>query len=306
MFLRLCILCVLQIWSPSTTFLGVRANVLDFHSSLGKEIQKLARATAVYKTGALYGNIRIVSVEKLTNPKLEARYAARKKQIAAEVGRTKPKISPNATTSLHVRSSSPLYEACPAASAPGPAFCQGGCGKPTWNGQPGEYCSRRCRNNAKAQQGSSFGSWRKRVSGVFGRSNHGKKSASSSSTSSTTLQNCGPLNDQVQEKFFWHGTKKSVVDKIKQEGLRPGSEVGMVHGSAFGDGIYLAEDFSKSNDYTTPDLGSGLRHMFLIRAALGAADGVKHSKVENSGAREFIIFDKEAVLPAYYITYRMS
>merc|ERR1712079_775839 len=97
-------------------------------------------------------------------------------------------------------------------------------------------------------------------------------------------------------------------------------------GTLYGRGIYLAENASKSDEYTKP-LQSGERHLLVCRAMLGRVyytdekqsnprtcedaclRGRFHSvlgdrKKCRGTFREFIVFDEEQVYPNYIISYR--
>lgn len=72
-----------------------------------------------------------------------------------------------------------------------------------------------------------------------------------------------PLKTNANEVLLWHGTSHSIVDKVVSEGIDPRLGKGI-----FGHGTYLAENASKSDEYTDDNWRSE-RCMFLVRVALG-------------------------------------
>jgi len=73
------------------------------------------------------------------------------------------------------------------------------------------------------------------------------------------------LQSDVNEVLLFHGTPSSVVDIIKYQGL---DHRATQNGGFFGNGIYFAENSSKSDQYTTSDQ-NGKFFMLLSRVCLG-------------------------------------
>jgi len=134
-----------------------------------------------------------------------------------------------------------------------------------------------------------------------------------------------PLMQGVNEVFLFHGTSESAADKIASANYNI-NLAGSAAGSLYGRGIYLAENSTKSDEYTRPDKG-GERNLLLCRATLGRVfysdtketdpracesaclSGRFHSvlgdrKKCRGTFREFTVFDEEQVYPNYIIRYQ--
>ncbi|CAJ1402883.1 unnamed protein product [Effrenium voratum] len=135
-----------------------------------------------------------------------------------------------------------------------------------------------------------------------------------------------PLMQEVNEVFLFHGTSAANAEKIKTHDFRI-NLAGSNAGSLYGRGIYLAENCTKSDEYTSP-LADGVRHLLVCRVALGRvhytdakedADprgcedaclkGKYHSilgdrKKCRGTFREFVVFDEEQTYVNYILTYR--
>jgi len=134
-----------------------------------------------------------------------------------------------------------------------------------------------------------------------------------------------PLLDEVNEVFLFHGTSATAADKITTADFNI-NLAGSSAGTLYGRGIYLAENCTKSDEYTRP-LPKGHRHLLLCRAALGRVyytddkvtdpraceevclRGRFHSvlgdrKKCRGTFREFVLFDEEQVYPNYILTYK--
>ncbi|XP_062602556.1 protein mono-ADP-ribosyltransferase PARP15-like [Saccostrea cucullata] len=131
---------------------------------------------------------------------------------------------------------------------------------------------------------------------------------------------------EINEYFFFHGTKPNAVNLICEQGLD--SRLG---GGKLGVGVYGAEEASKSHGYTGTNT-KGERPMFLVRMCLGdvfltnnidtnfrrapckkcsSAYCTSHhemydSVVANGGAfsdREFVVYDRNQSYPEFLIWY---
>eukprot|EP00743_Colponemidia_sp_Colp-15_P005508 GILK01005924.1.p1 GENE.GILK01005924.1~~GILK01005924.1.p1 ORF type:complete len:1480 (+),score=188.34 GILK01005924.1:545-4441(+) len=132
------------------------------------------------------------------------------------------------------------------------------------------------------------------------------------------------LDQLLNEKYLFHGTKHDSVDHICNKGFD--ERIARLEGM-FGAGIYFAEHCSKSDQYVTPD-PQGLFYMFVCRVLLGTQ--VEHTQNSRRQARrpnevpdqpgrlfdslvydanrrhygEFIVYDRTHVYPEYLVAYR--
>jgi len=134
-----------------------------------------------------------------------------------------------------------------------------------------------------------------------------------------------PLLREANEVFLFHGTSAEAADKITT-GYFNINLAGSSAGTLYGRGVYLADNATKSDEYSRPT-ASGYRHLLLCRATLGKvfytdakdADpraceaaclkGNFHSVLGDRRKcrgtfREFILFDEEQVYPNYILRYR--
>ncbi|CAK9045475.1 unnamed protein product [Durusdinium trenchii] len=134
-----------------------------------------------------------------------------------------------------------------------------------------------------------------------------------------------PLMGEVNEVFLFHGTTESAAEKIKTHDFRI-NLAGSNAGTLYGRGIYLAENATKSDEYTHPG-PNGVRHLLLCRVTLGRVfysntketeprkcedaclKGKFHSILGDRKAcrgtfREFVVFDEEQIYTNYILTYR--
>ncbi|CAK9077284.1 Beta-catenin-like protein 1 (Nuclear-associated protein) (NAP) [Durusdinium trenchii] len=119
----------------------------------------------------------------------------------------------------------------------------------------------------------------------------------------------------LNEMLLWHGTSKKAAETIAEEGFLVASAA---HGRRFGNGVYLAEDLTKSLDYCKTD--DGIYYVLLCRATCGhiyytekdwdsGADGPAKSRgcscvlanPNQRGPREYILFDVGQVYPEYIV-----
>jgi len=137
----------------------------------------------------------------------------------------------------------------------------------------------------------------------------------------------GPaLDPLVNEVLLFHGTNPMASNHITSENFKV-NLAGSNAGALYGRGIYLAENASKSDEYTTPDRDNGNRTLLVCRVTLGCAfytdevlpDARKCENVCTKGPyhcilgdrrkcrgtfREFVIFDEEQVYANYILAYK--
>lgn len=142
------------------------------------------------------------------------------------------------------------------------------------------------------------------------------------------------LDQDANEMWLWHGTKPEIKDIIPVSGF----DERVASSGLFGHGIYFAENFSKSDEYTRPS-SDGTCYMFLTRVCMGnichitegqsgrkrppcvrefvgRCNGVcthprHHSLLAEKGQncylkkyREFIVYDRNQCYPEYLIEYK--
>jgi len=135
-----------------------------------------------------------------------------------------------------------------------------------------------------------------------------------------------PLDRNVNEVLLFHGTSHTASDSITTENFSV-DFAGSYAGTLYGRGVYLAENASKSDEYTRPDPATGNRTMLVCRVTLGRTyytdqvtpdpraceyaclNGPFHSVIgdrrKSRGTfREFVVFDEEQVYANYILTYR--
>lgn len=140
------------------------------------------------------------------------------------------------------------------------------------------------------------------------------------------------LNKNINEVYLWHGTSPHGALGISKEGFRL-KYAGTAAGSMYGDGVYLAECCSKSDEYAKDDtdgLYKGQYCLLLCRAVLGemltlrvggtvvhnivdaamkggAYDSVLGDREASVGTyREFIVYEEDQVYPEYVILYNRT
>merc|ERR1712107_255757 len=77
-----------------------------------------------------------------------------------------------------------------------------------------------------------------------------------------------PLNTAANEVVLFHGTKPIAAERITSEDFRL-DLAGSSAGTLYGRGIYLAENCSKADEYSSCDSSTGLYTMLLCRTTLG-------------------------------------
>jgi hypothetical protein len=134
------------------------------------------------------------------------------------------------------------------------------------------------------------------------------------------------LWSDCNELYLFHGTEAKYVPLIKKQGFETRLEA--VSGRMLGDGVYFAENASKSDQYAVPTPGRGWDrsfYLFVARVCLGAAyttetakknlkrppeafpggalfDSVLYAK--RGKHREFVVYDRAACYPEFLIEYR--
>eukprot|EP00928_Gymnodinium_smaydae_P019789 TRINITY_DN17617_c0_g1_i1.p1 TRINITY_DN17617_c0_g1~~TRINITY_DN17617_c0_g1_i1.p1 ORF type:complete len:433 (-),score=50.03 TRINITY_DN17617_c0_g1_i1:62-1360(-) len=132
------------------------------------------------------------------------------------------------------------------------------------------------------------------------------------------------LDSNVNEMYLFHGTSPAAADSISQTDFRLDMS-GSSTGTMFGNGIYLAENASKSDEYAKPGEGiyAGLRAMLICRAVAGNVMTVKKaSKVTDTAKdrgyhsvcgdrleavgtfREMVLLSADAVYAEYVAIYQ--
>ncbi len=128
------------------------------------------------------------------------------------------------------------------------------------------------------------------------------------------------LSSACNEVYLFHGTNPAAVRLITKQGFE--TRLPHVAGRMLGDGVYFAENASKSDQYGVPN--SKTFYMFVARVCLGAAymtsspqQGLKRPP-ESSAAgpifdsvlydcsgkhREFVVYDRTACYPEFLIEY---
>lgn len=133
------------------------------------------------------------------------------------------------------------------------------------------------------------------------------------------------LDSSINECWLYHGTKAEAAVAITTTDFKL-SYVGTRAGTLYGNGIYLAEACTKSDEYTADD-GTGLRPLILCRCTLGKLKYTDEpnpntKELENACAswqyhsvlgdreksrgtyREFIVYKEDQVYPAYVLWYK--
>ncbi|CAE7229646.1 Pol, partial [Symbiodinium necroappetens] len=120
------------------------------------------------------------------------------------------------------------------------------------------------------------------------------------------------------ESYLAHGTNPSSAMAILKGGFKL-DHAGSATGTMFGNGVYMAECVSKSDEYARDDNGGtfpGLMAMLICRSLVGdpyivqdPGDAVTAAKAAGMDCvvgtyREFIFFDERQVYPEYAVIYR--
>lgn len=120
----------------------------------------------------------------------------------------------------------------------------------------------------------------------------------------------------LNEMLLWHGTSQQAAEAIAEEGFVVADAR---HGRRFGNGVYLAEDLTKSLDYCK-SAANGVNYVLLCRATCGhiyytekdwdsGADSPAKAagctcvlaNPSKKGPREYILFDQSQVYPEYIV-----
>ncbi len=127
------------------------------------------------------------------------------------------------------------------------------------------------------------------------------------------FRRCGA--EGLNEKLVWHGCAGKVVLPIAAGGFD--WRLCGLHGTAYGRGAYFAvnSSYSQNNSYSTPDPGTGLKHMFLCRIVAGRqVTGNSrlqrpppgfHSAVNNMKSPTiYVTFEIAQACPMYHVTFK--
>lgn len=144
---------------------------------------------------------------------------------------------------------------------------------------------------------------------------------------SPSISSLPEVDTSVNEAWFFHGTSALGAEGITSEDFKL-DLAGSNAGTLYGRGVYLAECCTKSDEYAG-DSSVTKRHLLLCRAVLGnihytdkvdndadalvqsCLSGPYHSVLGDREKargtyREFIVYDNEAVYPAYILEYRQD
>jgi len=209
-----------------------------------------------------------------------------------------------------------------------------GCGKPTFNGKPNEYCGRRCKfdhstgqqvdKNKFAEIAKQFNDkWKdsssrptiKSIWNVEDQKLMMKHNDYCRQIGNVKVKGYGKNPGNQQRRF--HATKlecdfngtpctnnNCFVCSIIKTGFQS-SKAGLSAGSRFGKGIYCSSTSSKAYMY-------GRKAMFVVNVACGICDisdsasGLSdgtHSRIVNNSDDECVVFDDAAMVPRYLILF---
>lgn len=144
---------------------------------------------------------------------------------------------------------------------------------------------------------------------------------------SPSISSLPEVDESVNEAWFFHGTSALGAEGITSEDFKL-DLAGSNAGTLYGRGVYLAECCTKSDEYAG-DNSVTKRHLLLCRSVLGnihytdkavndadalvqsCLNGPYHSVLGDRAKargtyREFIVYDNEAVYPAYILEYRQE
>jgi hypothetical protein len=128
------------------------------------------------------------------------------------------------------------------------------------------------------------------------------------------------LRSDCNELYLFHGTKPDVVPLITKQGFE--TRLPPDAGRMLGDGVYFAENASKSDQYGVPN--GKTFYLFVARVCLGAAYatdspqwGLKRPPEANAAGplfdsvlydcggkhREFVVYDRTACYPEFLLEY---
>jgi hypothetical protein len=127
------------------------------------------------------------------------------------------------------------------------------------------------------------------------------------------------LDDNLNEHFLWHGTRKAIAETIVMQNFHIPDVKEATNGTRFGVGAYFAEDLDKSLSYATAE-ADGTQCVLLCRVLGGSmyhttedwqedasaeASNLGHHSVlanpDGNGPREFIMMSEEQVYPEYIL-----
>jgi len=216
-------------------------------------------------------------------------------------------------------------------SAQGTSICmRPGCGKPTFNGRPNEYCGKKCSLQCKFQKvdTAKFAEIAKQFNDKW-----------KDSSSRPTIKSIWNVEDQKLMMKHNDYCRQIGNVKVKGYGKNPGNQQRRFHAtklecdfngtpctndnclvcsaiktgfqsskaglSKFGKGIYCSSTSSKAYMY-------GPKAMFVVKVACGIydksdsasrlSDGT-HSRIVNNSDDECVVFDNAAMVPTYLILF---
>lgn len=226
----------------------------------------------------------------------------------------------------------------PAAGAPSALCLAPGCGKPSWNGQPNEYCGKACKvascgkpvfgthvDKAKFDElVAQFNSkWKdpgqppkiKSIWNVNADAIQKQHEQYCDSIGNVPIKGHGQNPGNQQRRF--HATKlgcrfagkpckdsQCFVCSIIKTGFKS-SKAGTSAGTRFGAGIYCSSTSSKAYSY-------GKQAMFIVGVACGIGDMAgssgplppgTHSRIVNNSDDETVVFEDAAMVPKYLILF---
>lgn len=213
-----------------------------------------------------------------------------------------------------------------------------GCGKPTWNGQPNEYCGKACKAASVPKQAfgkqvdqAKFQELEKQFQSKWKDSGSPPKIKSiwfvqddnllqkhvsyCQSIGTVPIKGHGQNPGNQQRRF--HATKlgcsftgtpcsssSCYVCSIIRTGFKT-SKAGSSAGTRFGAGVYCSSTSSKAYHY-------GKQAMFVVGVACGVADvsgtsgplpSGTHSRIVNNSDDECVVFDDAAIIPKYLLLF---
>lgn len=132
------------------------------------------------------------------------------------------------------------------------------------------------------------------------------------------------MHKHLNECLLWHGTQPGAAEDITTKEFKL-TLAGSHAGTLYGHGLYLAEAFTKSDEYARQKDSRGWRAMLLCRTVLGhyrycdgPVDGAELQRQVLAGTfdsilgdrrkfrgtyREFVVFDSNQVYPAFLVWY---
>ena len=101
-----------------------------------------------------------------------------------------------------------------------------------------------------------------------------------------------------EEKQLFHGTRETIVNVIAKNGFDPEKNVR----SAYGKGVYFAQNAQYSWSYSLPASGKVISYMFLCNVLLGQR-GVDYGTDKKVPPSIFVTKRRESAFPRYIIAF---